>query len=636
MPPSETSSSRVPRTFWVLLIGLPGFFFAAMTWLDGQPLAEGRWWVEQADGIMSESSTPPGADASWEHVTLREIYKGQSRERSSVWWRIPLAPEVRSPGRAWMVVIPFPMNYSRLSLWLGDRLYESRGHLGLPASMLRNPQSFSIVNPPDAETPPLVFIRIETQTSSIGMSPVLVGPAEELRRFVTIADAVQRLAPQTLIAMMLLMSAITGSVYLLRGRNDPVFGWYALLLLIWTAHIGHAQNERPPFGDADLWIAISRVTLGWFVITASFFVNSILDVRERRVERALLLWGVAGTLIHLLYWAAGASSRPFNDYLWMPSLVMIGGYLSVRLLRAVRSSPSADTMGLMFLASFLTLAGARDYLVSNLQWLHGNFLYLRLAAGSALLVFAVLLIRRFAVALDTAETLNQTLELRIRDKSKELDAQYERTREIERQQLVVSERQRLLREMHDGLGGHLVHALASAENDASLHGLVPQLRMALEDLRLIIDSLDPDAETFESVFVSLRARIARSAASLDMALHWEMNPRLADLEMNAHEILTLARVVQEAVTNVIKHAKAKTLTIRSSFDEATGRAEIAVVDDGAGIPDDHADGRGLTSMRVRASELGGTLDVVPLHPGTRVRLTWHPTTRHTSATHQIG
>jgi signal transduction histidine kinase len=86
------------------------------------------------------------------------------------------------------------------------------------------------------------------------------------------------------------------------------------------------------------------------------------------------------------------------------------------------------------------------------------------------------------------------------------------------------------------------------------------------------------------------------------------------------------RIAQEALTNVVRHAEASTCTVSLDIDEA-GVLCVEVRDDGRGIPDLQENssvraGVGLTSMRERASELGGSLVVGPLpEGGTRVRAT---------------
>src|SRR5215211_4752157 len=69
------------------------------------------------------------------------------------------------------------------------------------------------------------------------------------------------------------------------------------------------------------------------------------------------------------------------------------------------------------------------------------------------------------------------------------------------------------------------------------------------------------------------------------------------------------RIVQEAITNVARHAQAGSCHVRLSVDRGPGALEVEVTDDGVGIAGSRVAGVGLFSMRERAEEIGGTLAV---------------------------
>jgi len=78
------------------------------------------------------------------------------------------------------------------------------------------------------------------------------------------------------------------------------------------------------------------------------------------------------------------------------------------------------------------------------------------------------------------------------------------------------------------------------------------------------------------------------------------------------------RIVQEAMTNVVRHAQAHTCTIRLALDN---NLDVEVCDDGRGVPAGHHAGVGLTSIRERTAELGGTCQIEPrLDGGTRLHV----------------
>ena len=80
---------------------------------------------------------------------------------------------------------------------------------------------------------------------------------------------------------------------------------------------------------------------------------------------------------------------------------------------------------------------------------------------------------------------------------------------------------------------------------------------------------------------------------------------------------TVYRVVQEATTNVLKHARAKTADISASVQE--GEIVVQVSDDGIGLPGGTSFGRGLSGMRERLRALGGSLEVSSADQRTSVR-----------------
>jgi signal transduction histidine kinase len=79
------------------------------------------------------------------------------------------------------------------------------------------------------------------------------------------------------------------------------------------------------------------------------------------------------------------------------------------------------------------------------------------------------------------------------------------------------------------------------------------------------------------------------------------------------------RIVQEALTNVARHAHARACLVRLLVDRRSDVLEVEITDDGVGISGSRVAGVGLSSMRERAEELGGTLAVEPgSEGGTRV------------------
>lgn len=202
----------------------------------------------------------------------------------------------------------------------------------------------------------------------------------------------------------------------------------------------------------------------------------------------------------------------------------------------------------------------------------------------------------------------------------------ERSRPSERERAVAAERERIMRELHDGLGGMLVSALAMVEDGSGSADQVAEvLRDALDEMRLVVDSLDPEIADLPALLGTLRTRLEPRLAGRGLRFEWEVDevPVPALPPGGSWHVL---RILQEAVTNVRKHAAARVITIATGTRvDGDGRPGVwvAIRDDGRGIASDAAPGRGFANMRYRTAELGGALAIVPASPGTAVEL-WLP------------
>jgi signal transduction histidine kinase len=200
-----------------------------------------------------------------------------------------------------------------------------------------------------------------------------------------------------------------------------------------------------------------------------------------------------------------------------------------------------------------------------------------------------------------------------------------------RERLVTTreeERRRLRRDLHDGLGPALAAMAMQSEAardlltsnpeqaDALLSDLTEQLQAATADIRRLVHELRPPALDDLGLIGALRNQISRYEQgrvriTLDAP---ESLPALpAAIEVAAY------RIVLEALNNVVRHAEAGTCCVRLSLDERASLLCIEISDDGRGLLAGRQAGVGLSSMRERAAELGGTCTIGPRDAGgTRV------------------
>lgn len=205
------------------------------------------------------------------------------------------------------------------------------------------------------------------------------------------------------------------------------------------------------------------------------------------------------------------------------------------------------------------------------------------------------------------------------------------TRDLQRsrERLVTAreeERRRLRRELHDGLGPELASLslkLGAARNliprapdraDAVLAELTAQVQGTLAGIRRLAYDLRPPALDELGLVPAVRES-ASSQAEGGPRVVVEAPDSLPDLPA-AVEVAAY-RIATEAVTNVARHANADHVVVRFDLTDAL---ELTIQDDGGGIPAKARAGVGITSMRERAAELGGRVDVEAVPGGgTRVR-----------------
>jgi signal transduction histidine kinase len=224
--------------------------------------------------------------------------------------------------------------------------------------------------------------------------------------------------------------------------------------------------------------------------------------------------------------------------------------------------------------------------------------------------------KRFRLARAEALQLQASLAQRVEQKERELRASFERVSQLERARAVTAERERILRDMHDGVGANLATAMRQLESGAApAQEVAATLRESLDHLKLSIDAMSLPSGDVNALLASLRYRLQRRIEQAGLAIDWQVD-ELPHWEQGTDQAMRhLQFLLLEAISNALQHAQASTLTLSARSDGET--IEISVRDDGGGCVDD---GSGLQSMRERARAIGAQLIVEDAEPGTRVRV----------------
>ncbi|MFM2058641.1 MAG: hypothetical protein RLY71_3026 [Pseudomonadota bacterium] len=439
-----------------------------------------------------------------------------------------------------------------------------------------------------------------------------------------------RVVPQITVVVCLLMAAGLAELWWLR-RTEQLYAILGMAAALWGVRTLTFVIEQIP---ADWWLAWRAIyfgATGGFIVAMALFALRFAQIRRSWLERLLLGYWLLGPLLVLL---GGAPGEVLAGRVWTAGLIPIGLLLLALTVLAAWRLRSLEALALLGALAFAVLAGVHDYLLVMSEpafmqawpgWSSQRLFLLHHAANGLLMVTTGILVARFAAALNEVKHLNGTLEQRLAAREVELRQQHQQLARLEQQRAIEDERRRIVRDMHDGLGSQLFTSLSRLERGAlPPDELAEMLRRCIAEVRLTIDALSPAEDDFASVLGNFRYRWDSifNAAQIQTRWHFEVPDELLN-RLPAHHRLHVLRILQEALTNVLKHAKARTVEVTICAKSPGKALQFVVQDDGRGFTQETKthQGRGQGNMRTRAESMGADLQINTGAQGCRLQLT---------------
>jgi signal transduction histidine kinase len=473
-----------------------------------------------------------------------------------------------------------------------------------------------------------ILIRVEHPSDTrVALSSLWLGLPEALRGRYYLRQWLQRELPATLSAAFLAVGVFALFVWFRRRHETAYLLFFNLAAVSFVGHL-HYYVNLPIIDDWFAWLTSNA--LFWLIMVIHLFLCQLHGRPLKWLTRGVVgvtvlismltladvlpVYPSASVLVHVIYAIA---------VLMGAVVALTGGIISWG--RSREGVLIAGGVGVG------TLLGMSDWLlytnaISPEGWFLGAY-----TNAVTFGMFGLLMYRRYINAIGEVERINASLALRLQAREAELEITHRKLREAALQQTISDERQRLMQDMHDGLGSSLISAIRSVEQGGVSDQKVSQiLKDCLDDLKLTIDSMEPVEADLLLLLATLRFRLEPRLEGTGISLLWEVQelPTLSWLEPSS--ALHILRIVQESIANILRHTRADEIRVATAQEDAVVRVTIA--DNGQGFDVEktlnNATGRGLHNQRRRAQSVDGTVSWQSGPAGTRFTL-WLPLARKT-------
>ncbi|MFO1262327.1 MAG: histidine kinase [Rhodoferax sp.] len=444
------------------------------------------------------------------------------------------------------------------------------------------------------------------------LSTVWVGPAEQLRA----SWRVRNLLQADLIALMggayMVLGVFALLVWLARRRSgEAAFLMFFLMSVCHSLSSLHFLVKIEGFAVQDDWFSWLTLAGTHGSLLCSFYFLCLVQQHARpRLGRAMAAYVLVMALLALPVWGVSLNSMlPLLRLSTLPSLLLV-------LVVALGGAWRQRTVSSVLLAAWILLSvpmGLADLALQNYRANIENIYLTPYFYLGMFTLFLAIALTRYTGALEVAARANATLAERLAAQERDLVETHARLREAERAQTLLHERQRLMREMHDGVGSSLISALFLVESQRSAELDVAQvLRECIDDLKLALDSMEPVDADLVALLGSLRFRLGPRLEGAGLTLRWAVEDLPPLPWLDAQSALHVLRILQEVLTNIIKHNSAHQITLRTGQAAWEGQpgVQVMVQDDGqpfapAPVHQRQPARKGLNNVLVRADALGG-------------------------------
>lgn len=609
--------------------------------------------LEAADeGILSK-------DLTWTPVTLPNGFPEELTGRSPfspanvppepaqvVWYRVDLGTGLPQGTRP-ISQIYFPRVYVRgtAAVYVLGRM-EWRQNKAQVIPPYYEPVLIDVfpgarAGPPDQPT--IVYVRLAARArDGMALSAPWTAPSTALTNAHGLRSLLQGGVVTATWVAYWFAGAFAFAMYLWRrrGRDREVYFWFSLLSLAApTILLSYAVS---PFVLHREEILIFMALSGVFFVSifAVNFFRSVLNIEQtillKTITICYMIITIAMSYRAILLVKHGnqiAIVDELMQILFIPSIIQ-----SMYVVYFLYIKRNAMSLVVFFISLLTVLAFYHDIMTASHRGYLDDLMYVTYVTPGSLLIYVVMMSRSYVSSVRAAERARTDLEAALIDKERELERSHSQLMQVQHEQTLAQERQRMMQEMHDGIGSSLMsalHYLKRGERDGATVAQV--LEECIDDLKLSIDSLEPAGGDLLQLLASLRFRLGPRLQGSGIELAWDVNEMPQLHWLDAQSSMHVLRILQEVLTNLLKHSRADALRLSTTMSarETDPGIAICVQDNGHPFrPPPPAEispaRRGLGNVISRTRQLGGQCEWEPQAEGNRFTL-WLPLRREAEA-----
>ncbi len=577
------------------------------------------------------SLNPAELHGEWRTVTLPHALSPQrltanrtddalGQQTVVAWYRLQI-PALEPTTQPRYLYIPRWKTDGQIAVYGDSRLlYQSH------ADMLWNgwniPLWIALDETADAVAPRVILVRIESpRGAGGGISSLWLGEEKTLSWRYQLREVLQVQLPLMSSAAFLAVGVFALFVWF-RQRTQSLYLLFFVVSLTSYLRSMHYYLGANRLLISEAWFSWLTVnSLFWMIATVHFFLTYLHRRPSPWLNRTVATITLVISSITLPVFPGLPDVYLLSSLVYIILLVMGATVASVGL-RNSWLSQSRDGILLSGWGLLGMAFGLYDWLLqSNYVDIEGSYL----GSYSNVLVFVIfmyIMYHRYIGAIAEVRQVNASLAQRLQAREAELAASHEQLRKIEHRQTLSQERQRLVQDMHDGLGSSLISALRVVEHGRMDEAEIAQvLKGCIDDLKLAIDSMEPVDADLLLLLATLRFRLGPRLESTGIALRWEVTDVPALAWLNPRNALHILRILQEAFTNIIKHTHATEIRVATGVEN--DHVFVTITDNGQGFSVENAlksGGRGLSNQMRRAEAIGAQISWDSNAAGTRLTL----------------